>query len=770
MSDMKTVGLTFAIGSALAAGFEGNLTRAEKQFKRMGDAVAGLEGQAPVKLGQTFERLQGKLVTSRKALSEAERELEALNAQAERAGGVQGILARKIELTEKRIGALSGDVQRNRRAFRDHLVEVDRQGYSVRSLRTDYARLGEQLDKTRSQYDRYAASMAKSKAYAEQRAEMRAGMMGMVAMGASVASPLMMAAREEDAQIRLEDALNAENKPAAMMEAGKHARDLARTGLVDLTGAYDIQYALNSAGLEASAARAGSTVVAQVAKITNGNAERVGEVIATTFNNLGGALEGSTEERMKRIGDLLTKTQLKFQIRDFGQLGESMTEGAAGLANYNVNLEQGITLLGQLNSAGLGGGRAGTALNAVLRQLGKAKEAWDIDLVRNNKGELDLIATLNQLDAAISDLDPDERAQELQKVFGDEGAKGVVPLLKNLKQLPAALEDVREGSRGIVDARMERHLKAASTQWKAMTNNMVILGSTVGTVLLPGLKMLVGTISSVIAPVADFAARHETLTTVVGGAVIGFMAFRMAVFACRYVSLSFKDSIQMVNRATMSLGMRQQAAAASTNSLTFAQRRAAVSATIMGTAQRGAAMGSTVLAGGIRMVGTAIKAAFVANPVGVVIAGLMLLWELGSALYQSWEPFRNLINWIWEGLGKVGTAMKGMPVIGDIISFFSSDDKKDAPARKPAPPKLDALPDAPDYGSMPGLDAALEAAPAALNANAPVTITISQEFTIANGNADTVRGALDAGKRELESTVERLIDNYFRKQRRVSLA
>ncbi|UZP67652.1 phage tail tape measure protein [Desulfovibrio mangrovi] len=771
MADIKTIGLSFAIGTTLMGGFDSNLTRAERGLKRMGNTVAKLESQAPLKLGQSFETMRGKLVNSRKALSAAERELESLNAEAERSGGVHGFLAHRIASTEKRIGSLSRDVDRNRRAFRSNLVEMDRQGFSVKSLRSEYGRLGDALDKSRAKYDRFAASMAKSKGYADKRAELRGGVMDVAAMGATMAAPMVLGSREEDSQIRLEDALNADNKQAAMMEAQKHARGLARTGIVDLTGAYDIQYALNSAGLDASTARIGSTVVAKVAKITNGSAEGVGEVIATAYNNLGKSLGGTADENMQRIGDLLTKTQLKFQFRDFSQLGESLNEAASGFASYKVNLEQGLTLLGQLNTAGVKGSSAGTAFNAVLRQLGKAQQKWGIEIVRTKNGELDMLATLKQVDEALGGMDTDARAQALQEVFGDEGRKGIAPLLESLKDLPAALKDVRDNSRGIMDARMDRHLKASSTQWKSLTNNLTILGSTVGSTLLPVLNQGVQLLNATLIPLADFVAEHETLTAVIGSVVMGMMAFKVASFAGRYAATFFGDGIQMANRATMVLGMRQRSATVSTTALSFAQRRAAITSRIMGSAQRNAAMGSTLLSGGIRMVGAAIKGAFMANPIGAAIMAIMTLWELGSALYESWEPFRKLIDWIWEGLGKVGDYIKGMPVIGDVIGFFSGDGKTAAPSAKVAAPRMgDSLPDVPELDPMPGMEAAINQAPTALSANAPVTISIQQEFTIASGDAGTVKAALDSGKRELEATVERLIDNYFRKQRRVSLA
>ena len=92
----------------------------------------------------------------------------------------------------------------------------------------------------------------------------------------------------------------------------------------------EIQYALNSAELGAELSRVGAGIVAQLATVTSGAPALVGEVVATTFKNLGDSLEGSTEQRLERIGEILAKTQFKFQIRDFGQLGESMSSARDG--------------------------------------------------------------------------------------------------------------------------------------------------------------------------------------------------------------------------------------------------------------------------------------------------------------------------------------------------------------------------------------------------------------------------------------------------------
>lgn len=67
--------------------------------------------------------------------------------------------------------------------------------------------------------------------------------------------------------------------------------------------------------------------------------------------------------------------------------------------------------------------------------------------------------------------------------------------------------------------------------------------------------------------------------------------------------------------------------------------------------------------------GTAAKAAwlFVTGPVGLVIAAIAALVGLGVLLYKKWEPFRNLIDSIVDGISKIAKSISG--TIGRALGF-----------------------------------------------------------------------------------------------------
>ena len=98
--------------------------------------------------------------------------------------------------------------------------------------------------------------------------------------------------------LNLRTVLDVDDKDAAMERALSHARGLTRRSLADEEEILEIEYALNSAGLGEEVSRAGIELVHQVAKVTRGSAEQVGEVVGITFNNMAAGMTGTAEEKM----------------------------------------------------------------------------------------------------------------------------------------------------------------------------------------------------------------------------------------------------------------------------------------------------------------------------------------------------------------------------------------------------------------------------------------------------------------------------------------
>ncbi len=766
---MNSIVTKFVIGGAVG-GLVAALGTAESKVGQLGSAISDLKDKKPFKAGEALAQQQKRVVKLYGAYQESETRLQSYTVAMQKSGAHKKVYAQLIEKEAKKLKGLKRQHVSARHEYKAQVVAIKAVGQSVKGLQSDYRTASSEVEKLTRKQNALSKSMKARSDRANNRQNLRTQMGETAAMGAVMLAPVLLAAKAEQSEIRLSTAINTDDEVTAMLHARKAAKALAKTGLVAYNEAFDIQYALNSAGMTAKMARVGSAVVAKVAKVTNGQAEGVGEVVATTFNNLGESMVGTAEQKMNRIGDLLTKTQLKFQIRNFDQLGESMKKSAASMKTYDMGIEQGLTMLGTLNSAGVVGGEAGTALNAVLRSLGRAKEEFGIDIVRDDKGQLDLTSTLEQIQEATADMDTDERSQILQKTFGDEGLKGVAPLLAKLKELRAVQKDVSEGSRGIVNKQAQKYLKSGMVKIEQIKNQLVILGSTVGSVLLPGMIAVTRVFTGLLAPVAWMAETFPGVTAVVGGAAFGFLALTLAIKGVKYVGSMAADGISILKDTVTWLSSSQKVATVRTYAFAAAQKIVAVGTKVWTGAQ------------------WLLNAAMTANPIGLVIAGVAALAGGAYLLINNWGAVKEFFSGLWDGIvtgakwvwNAITSLFENSPfglvidAFQSVTSWFGSDES--TPSSKTV--AKNASPVArmggeifiDDTKSTSSVQSSATHVSSTAQTASPVSLTIEQNITVNGGDEATVRKALSGANEGLEDRIHQIMDQWFEKKERLRFA
>ena len=110
----------------------------------------------------------------------------------------------------------------------------------------------------------------------------------------------------EEQVIRLRTVINAEDADAAVGRSIAHARETARKSLASESELLQIQYELNSAGLDEEAAQVGSDIVAKVAKVTAGDA---GGAMEQAIASMGGDAGLSAAEQLAVLGRLQASLQ-----------------------------------------------------------------------------------------------------------------------------------------------------------------------------------------------------------------------------------------------------------------------------------------------------------------------------------------------------------------------------------------------------------------------------------------------------------------------------
>ncbi|MDM5147663.1 phage tail tape measure protein [Candidatus Persebacteraceae bacterium Df01] len=206
----------------------------------------------------------------------------------------------------------------------------------------------------------------------------------------------------------------------------------------------DNQYALLYAGLEQSLALKGAETVAIVAKNTNSNPDEIANLIASAYKNFGTQFNGSAEDKLKQIADLLTKTHSQYKINDFTALGQNLKTAAATASTYKVPLKDMLAILGELSNSSLAE-QSGAAFSAMLQQMGKEKtmEKLGYQLVRYDNQAINVIATLKKMADAYQKLKDSKglttATQVFAEVFGDEGVNGTTLWLERNNGMIAGL-------------------------------------------------------------------------------------------------------------------------------------------------------------------------------------------------------------------------------------------------------------------------------------------------------------------------------------------
>ncbi len=237
----------------------------------------------------------------------------------------------------------------------------------------------------------------------------------------------------------------------------------AKAATADTKKFGEVTYSMISAGLDAADAINATGQALILAKATMGDAGAAGNLLGTMYNNLGGDLS--------ELSDIVAATQGAFQIADLGQLNEGLKYGIPAAKQYRVETAQLATTIGALNTAGLQGSMAGTAFVSMMNKMSSASGALDFDVAFNDQGGVDVIKTLENIQAKMGPLDELslESADALKSAFGDEGVRAVTLLGSNLEKLAGQYEGVAN-SQGMALSMAERQADTFEDSMARMNN------------------------------------------------------------------------------------------------------------------------------------------------------------------------------------------------------------------------------------------------------------------------------------------------------------
>ena len=621
MASTTSLGVGVVIGGALSSSLKNAFDGAEKRSWKLGSAI------------RTTER---------------------------RAGHMQQRLGRMVE-EQRRAGAGS---ERLADRIRNVGLALDRSSRRAAGYRRELRRIG---DAQRMQRAREGLGRARVAA---------GGAIG----GAYAASRLISSALQRDeAAVRLKTVLVTDDLEGDLDRGLEHARELVRDKktLHSEVELIDVQYALNSAGFQAEAARLGSTVASQLATVTRGAPERTAGVLATAVENFGAEFKGPVDRQMRQVGDILAHAQLTYKFSDFGQLGEGLKSAAPAAIAARLPLAQLATVIGKLNNLAMDGSEAGTGLRSMLVKLPVAAQKLGFEISRDAENNLDLIATLESLETRLSRYgdDVDRVGLVLADAFGGDEPVQALQLLRSVLGEMQAEVDATAGSAGTIDEKFTYFTDSASGKVKNLVQNLVILGRTIGEA--PDTTTWTDWANEQVVDLSRTIGESERLRkSIVGvGLALGGLAVgRVAFAAGRFALEPLYRGVRLIGDA---VGRRRGGGRAVGGGL-FGRRRAATGGRAIGGrgflgrgVAAGPKLGAAAATKGVGRLGAALK---VLKVVGGAVFGLLgiKLLAIGGAVYLIYKHWGAITGFFKGVMGEVGAIFKpAVDAWGKVFTDFS---------------------------------------------------------------------------------------------------
>ncbi len=241
-------------------------------------------------------------------------------------------------------------------------------------------------------------------------------------------------------------------------------------------------------------------------------------------------------------------------------LGEGMKMAGAEAAGMKVPLDIIVTTIKQLHNAGLKSSISGTAFNAMLRQMNRASEELGFQIVRDKESMLDFVSTLQGLKEQVGGMKAHEREGLLQKLFGDEGKKGLGLLIENLEMFTSSLKAVRKSEKDLEET-YEKYIISTWGRWQETKNNFKQILQNTTMSFLPDISItskMLGKLSGGVAVLGEaFSRLISVLTgTVVAAVVALWAAFKTGIVLTRVLTVGLTGLILAFNLTPLGRGVK----------------------------------------------------------------------------------------------------------------------------------------------------------------------------------------------------------------------
>ncbi|XPV75526.1 MAG: phage tail tape measure protein [Desulfovibrio sp.] len=533
------MGISFALGAGLGTSFEKAIKHASTSVKQLGQQITKVEKSGNFKLGKGLEVLSKKTRDANREFRAAEKRLADLKDEAKASGGESKNLARRIEMAERKVKSLSSSTKRYRNKLRDQVIATQDAGHSVKSLRTEYTKLGQKMDVlNKKQHTRMGVSKMGT--------NVRAGMniVNPLIMGATIAVPAKAAIDFEAKFSEFEKV--ASGSDGDVKAKAKEFQGLAREIPMATASLIDIGAAAAQAKVPFDKIINFTRIAGQMGVAFDMTGTKSSEMMTAWRNDI-----GLTQESTVKLGDAVTYLANNVS-GNAASLGEFVQlQGAMGVTAGFTETEvaaMGTAIMAsgtKVDVAATGFKNIATSLTMGAAATNAQKEAFhelgmDAEEVAAQMQE-DAPATVLAVIEAIKAMPKEMQTGMSVKIFGSESLDAISPLIKKTDTLRKALNLVSKESdyAGSMQQEFAKNAEKTKSQLQLAANAADEANTSIGTALLPPLKELAQEVRPIITAFAKLAEANTNV-------VKGFAAFGVALVGMKAGMLVLSPLTQML--------------------------------------------------------------------------------------------------------------------------------------------------------------------------------------------------------------------------------
>lgn len=640
----KDMSLIWQMGVAGASETMSILSKAAKSLNEVKDSTEDL-----VKTQKKLENLDKVAEAYKNANSEynkAAKNLEQLRKAYAKSNNVTAEFKEQVKNAEKQVDKLNKQKERQKHVFEAARSALENEGIKLEGYKKKLKEVNEELkkqEKLKKELNKAQAISDMGDQFSKKGSEqLRRG----AATGAALAIPVKFYMDVEESQADLRKILGKEaekyyddlaelskNGPLSQIEINEIAGSLAQSGIAgeDIVAYSDMAGKMKVA-FDISTDEAG-TFLAKTKEQLNLSKDELFSYMDTL-----NMLSNNYSVTAAQLADVSARTGGFAKSINLSK--ESNMAFATSLISTGVTAEQTSTVLGKLYSE-LSQGANTKNKAAALEQLGFDPRTINKEMAENAEG------TILKVLEKIKNSNVADKSALISDIFGSDKSviNGLSVLSENLdgvkEKLDKAKQAVSENEK--VNGEYEDRLNTLTNQLKIFRNNAFNALADIGKSIAPELKETLNTLKEFAGKIANFIKENPKLVAFIVKLVAGFAAMNLGMGVANKLLLGpFAKGVGWLYKF---------GAFKSKGGVFFALKKMfPLASKLFGTFVKiGTFIGGKFI-GIIKMVGLALKAAFVANPVGLIIAAIVAVIAIFVLLYKKCEWFRNGVNKAWKAI------------------------------------------------------------------------------------------------------------------------